>query len=127
MPDTSSKKILVVDDEQDVLTHLTNILKHAHYEIISTTKGKEAVQLAKSELPDLIILDIVLPDMDGGEVAAILSENPSTSNIPIIYLTGILAKEEESLAKKSGKHYVIAKPTTGREVLDKIKDILSSI
>lgn len=119
------KKILVVDDEEEVLTPLSNILKRAKYEVISTTKGKEAIELAKSSHPDLIILDIVLPDIDGGEVSATLSEDPATANIPIVYLTGILTKSEESLAgERTGKHYLIAKPITGRELLAIVKKAL---
>jgi len=118
------KKILIVDDEQETLTHITNILKRADYEVIPTTRGKEALELANKLRPDLIILDVILPDMEGSEVAAALSENPSTESTPIIFLTGIITKQEESLVKRAGRHYVMAKPTTGRELLEMIKTIL---
>jgi CheY-like chemotaxis protein len=125
MAEIPLKKILVVDDEEDVLIPLSNILKRANYEVISTTKGKEAVGLAMKLRPELIILDIVMPDMGGSEVATVLTGNPSTRNIPIIFLTGILTKqEEESLEKRSGKHYVIAKPATGKELLEMVGKIL---
>ena len=125
MSNTSLKKILVVDDEEEVLIPLSNILKRANYEVISTTKGKEAVDLAIKLLPDLIILDIVMPDMGGSDVSATLSQNSSTADIPIIFLTGIITKEEECLEKISN-HYVLAKPTTGRELLGLVEKILSS-
>jgi len=125
MLNPSPKKILVVDDEEDVLIPLSNTLKRANYEVISTTKGKEAVELAIKLRPDLIIRDIILPDMGGTEVAAVLVENPSTTNIPIIFLTGILTKqEEESIEGKTGKHYVIAKPVTVKELLEMVGKIL---
>jgi len=124
MADGSPKKILVVEDEQETLVHLSNILKRSSYEVISTTKGSEAVGLAKHYQPDLIILDIVIPDMSGSEVAATLLEDPTTASIPIIYLTGILTKEEELSIKKTGRHYIMAKPTTGKEILEKVKQIL---
>jgi len=121
------KKILVVDDEEEVLTHLSNILKRANYEVTATTKGKEATELAMKLRPDLIILDIVMPDMGGSEVSSILAANPSTANIPIIFLTGILTKqEEEAIGSKTGKHYVIAKPITGKELLEIVGKVLSS-
>jgi len=127
MESASPKKILVVDDEEEVLVHLTNILKRANYEVISTARGKEAVELAMNLRPELIILDIVLPDMGGSEIAGILVRNPSTANIPIIFLTGILTKqEEEAVESKTGKHYVIAKPTTAEELLKMVRKILSS-
>ena len=123
------KKILVVDDEEDALVPLSNILRRAQYAVITTTKGEEAIALSKQKLPDLIILDILLPDIDGGSVAEILSQEPSTAGIPIIFLTGILSKEEELLSKqeggrKSGKHYMLAKPVTKEDLLQVIQKIL---
>ena len=121
-----NKKILLVDDDADLLTHLSDILRYAHYEVISTTKGQEAVDLAKDKdsQPDLIILDIVLPDMDGGEVAYRLSRDPSTSGIPIVYLTGIIKKEEESSFKMIGERHVLIKPVSMDELLETIGRVL---
>ena len=119
------KKILVVDDEEEILIPVTNILRRANYEVIATTKGKQAVELAINQRPDLIILDIVLPDMGGSEIVVALYNNPSTANIPIILLTGILTKqEEEFLGEKTGKHYIMAKPITGKELLGKVREVL---
>ncbi|MFH1338858.1 MAG: response regulator [Candidatus Omnitrophota bacterium] len=123
---SSPKKILVVEDEQETLVHLSNILKRSSYEVISTTKGSEAVGLVKSSSPDLVILDIVMPDMSGSEVAAALSEDPATAGIPIIYLTGILTKKEELSIKKTGRHFIMAKPTTGKEILEKVEQVLAA-
>ena len=121
------KKILIVDDEEEILLHLCNILKRANFDVISTTKGKEAVSLATRGKPDLIVLDIVLPDLGGSEVASILTENPTTAEIPIIFLTGILTRQEENeVGGKSGRHYVVAKPVTGAELIDMINKILLS-
>lgn len=125
MLDKRNKKILVVDDEQEVLNIISDFLKPASYEVISATKGREAVNLAKQLKPDLIILDILMPDMDGGEVAAVLSDDPATVNIPIIFLTGILTKEEELLGTvKTGKYYVIAKPVAQKRLLEMIEKLL---
>ncbi|MFH1678892.1 MAG: response regulator [Candidatus Omnitrophota bacterium] len=127
MLDPLLKKILVVDDEEEVLTHLSNILRRSNYQVVATSSGKKAVDLAINLRPDLIILDIVMPDMGGSEVAAVLVGNPDTSNIPIIFLTGILSRqEEESLGSKNGRHYVVAKPITGRELLEMVNKVLSS-
>ena len=126
MERSSPKKILIVDDEQEVLVYLGNILKRANYEIISTARGKEAIELAINRRPDLIILDIVMPDMGGSEVAALLVGNPTTANIPILFLTGILTKQEESSVKKPEKNYVMAKPITGKELLETVGKIIPS-
>lgn len=117
--------ILIVDDEQDILDALSSILKRANYKVLSTTKGREAVDLAKKIIPDVIILDIMMPDMSGDEVATALSEYPSTAKIPIIFLTAILTKEEETVRGNFGRQFVMAKPTTGEKILEMVKNILS--
>lgn len=124
MTDISAKKIMVVDDEADVLEYLSNILRRHNYNVISTSKGREALELAQSHLPDLIILDIALPDIDGGEVASALADNASTSGIPIIFLTALMRKEEEELLGKTGRRYIIAKPAMKEQILGMIKKII---
>ena len=125
MADDVPKKILIADDEKEVLVYLTNILKRADYEVVTTSKGNEVVALAEENNPDIIILDIVMPDLDGGEVASLLSQNKSTANIPIIYLTALITKEEELIVKKSGKNYVVAKPTNAEELLNMVRKVFS--
>jgi CheY-like chemotaxis protein len=125
MPVTLPKKILIVDDEEEALRHLKNILGRANYDVACVTNGKDAISCAKNLKPDLIILDIVMPDIDGADVAAILSQDPLTSEIPILFLTGILTKEEQLLDKKTGKHRVIAKPIAAKELLELIGKTLS--
>lgn len=123
--------ILVVDDEQDVVVALGNILKRAQYGVLSAPNGQEALRLAKANQPDLIILDIMLPGLDGGSVAEILSQDSSTANIPVLFLTGILSKEEELTGmqeggKKSGRHFMMAKPVAKDDLLLKIHKILAA-
>jgi CheY-like chemotaxis protein len=125
MTEKAPKKILIVDDEKDVLTYLSNILRRADYQVISAEKGTEAIDLAIHELPDLIILDIVLPgDMDGGDVASVLSENPSTCDMPIIFLTALMRKDEEKKLGRSGRRYMMAKPVAQEELLKTINKAL---
>ncbi|MCM8820002.1 MAG: response regulator, partial [Candidatus Omnitrophica bacterium] len=112
--------------DEVTLNSLTEILRRANFEVFSTISGYEAIKLAQENLPDVIILDIILPDIDGGEVAFTLSRKPQTSNIPIIFLTGILKKGEEDLIKKIGKHYVLAKPVSAGEILAMINKVFSS-
>lgn len=104
---------------------LTKILERANYEVISTSTGQEAVGLAKKQQPSLIILDVVLPDIDGGEVASILSKDSSTANIPIVFLTGVIRKDEEAEGLKTGKRYVIAKPVVVEDLLRIMDQALS--
>ena len=113
-----AKKILIVDDEQDTLSVLGKGLTAEGYSIIKADNSGDALDLAKSERPDLIILDILMPGMDGGEVARMLKEVPETKDIPIIFLTGMFPKREE---EEEGR--VVA----GNIMFDKPYDILKLI
>jgi putative two-component system response regulator len=113
-----SKKILIVDDEQDTLSVLGKGLTAEGYSIIKADNGSNALDLAKSERPDLIILDVLMPDMEGGEVARRLKEVPETEGIPVIFLTGMFPKREE---EEEGR--IVA----GNIMFDKPYDILKLI
>jgi CheY-like chemotaxis protein len=104
------KKILLVDDDAVNLKILMNILDNNEYSIIQASGGLEAVEMAKNFHPDLIILDIVMPDIDGGEVANILKNNPSTKNIPIIFLSSLIKEEEEKYSSRRDGIYLMSKP-----------------
>ncbi len=80
------KKVLIVDDEPDVLEVLGRRLTQAGYQVIKAQNGEDGILKAKKELPNLIILDIIMPDMDGGSVANKLKEDKTTKDIPIIFL-----------------------------------------
>ena len=121
-----ARRILIVDDEQDVLQHLSSILSSSGFEVMVAERGFEALKLAAEKKPDVIILDINLPDIDGGEVANRLSQNPQTSVIPIVYLTGLVTKQEQKEPRKIGKSFVIAKPVLKGELLSIISKVLST-
>lgn len=126
MDEIQPKKILVVDDEIEILAHLANFLKRAGYQVFFTDKGKEALQIAAQESPDLIILDLIIPDMYGGDIACELAKDPKTASTPIIFLTGLLTKgEEEGFRKKYGKHHIMAKPIIPSDLETLLKKILS--
>lgn len=92
---SQKKKILIVDDEIDILNNLSKILKRAGYSVLVAQFGKEVLDLAIKNKPDLIILDVLLPDISGPQIAVKMSEIEDLKNIPIIFLTGIFSKEEE--------------------------------
>ena len=112
------KKILIVDDEPDILEGLSRILKRAGYDIIATSDGKEVLDLTIKNKPDLIILDIVLPNISGPQIAAKISEIQHLKNIPIVFITGILSQEEEEkMDSVAGKRTVISKPCDPKALL----------
>ncbi|MBW8002927.1 MAG: response regulator [Planctomycetes bacterium] len=107
----SKKKILIVDDEKDALFVLGKELTSRHYEVISAENGNDALSLAESEQPNLIILDIWMPGMDGAEVSEKLRENPKTKDIPVVFLTCLLEKKNgEGQGRLVANKVVIAKP-----------------
>ena len=117
------KKILIVDDEKDMLAVLEKALTAEGYSIITADNGKDAIILANSTHPDLIMLDIVMPGMDGAEVAARLKEDRETKDIPVIFLTCLLSKKEQR--EKEGHvikgHVFIAKPYSIEELSAQIE------
>ena len=118
------KKILAVDDEPSVLTLLEKRLTASGYEVFTTTKGKDAIEIAKREKPSLVILDILMPDMDGSETAAILHEDPATKDIPILFLTCLFTKREESIeGHEVGHNFFLAKPYDPKELLAEIEKL----
>ena len=127
MLNISGKKILVVDDEEVMRSFLSDILTDAGYNVRVASTGGEALELVQKLQPNLIILDIVLPDIGGSDVASRLKQNSSTANIPIIFLSGIITKQEEgSVGKETSKQCVLAKPIERRDLLEMIRKILSS-
>jgi len=122
----SKKKILVIDDEEDICHFSKSILeKTGKFEVLVSTDALTGINLAKSHLPDLILLDINMPKIDGGAVAQNLRENKSTSEIPIVFLTALLrkAEAEESGGKIAGRFF-IAKPVDSKELIKRIESIL---
>ena len=125
MAATALKRILVVDDNPHVRGLIVNYLKCGEYEVLTASNGQEALTEAAASRPDMIVLDIEMPGMDGGQVAAALSKNKATSEIPILFLTGLVKKGEQSPGMKSGKHAVLAKPVGVEEFLQKVSSILA--
>lgn len=118
-----AKRILIVDDEEDVLKVLEKRLASAGYTVLKARNGKEAISLAKREHPNLILMDINMPEMDGGEAGKILRDSPDTKNIPIMYLTCLVTKEEEEAGGLAiGHNFFIAKPYNSDELLHQIRE-----
>ncbi len=120
-----TKKILIVDDEQDALSILEKELAGRGYFVISADNGNDAINLAKSERPDLIILDIWMSGMDGAEVDAKLKEDLKTKDIPVIFLTCLYQKKEgeEQGRVISDAQVLIAKPYSIEGLLAQIEKL----
>lgn len=116
-----SKKILIVDDDQILLKMLERSLVWAGYAVSQATNGEEALSAAREWNPDLIILDIMMPQMDGGETAEFLQKDPLTKDIPIIFLTSLLTKQEENDGKALLGKKLLAKPYNPHKLLQEIE------
>jgi len=119
------KKILAVDDEAEVLLLLKKRLESANFQVITASNGASAIELAKKENPDLIILDILMPELDGSETAAMLHNDPKTKDIPILFLTCLFTKrEEQKEGHEVGRNFFIAKPYDPIELLTEIQKLI---
>ena len=114
------KEILIVDDDKVTLRTLENILMREGFTVIPLSLGREAVKVAKDRSPDLIILDIMMPDMDGGDVASMLKNDPVTKDIPIVFLSSLVTKREEQSNSREHGLFFIAKPFERNDLLKKI-------
>jgi len=116
-----SKKILVIDDETELLKALTIRLKTSGYEVITAQDGQEGLEKAKSSNPDLIVLDILMPKMDGYEVCRLLKFDEKYKSIPVIMLTAKAQDIDKAMGKKVGADDYITKPFETQDLVDKIK------
>ncbi len=119
-----AKKILLVDDEPDIISMLKLRLEASGYDVITAADGNIAYDKAKSELPDLVILDLMLPGMDGYQVCRLLKFNEKYRHIPIIMLTAKSQKDDKDWGQKVGADFYLTKPFDAAELLNKIKELL---
>lgn len=120
-----AKKILVIDDEANIVKMVQSRLKASGYDAIVATDGKQGIDKAKNEKPDLIILDIMMPEMDGYETLAQLKEIPETKNIPVIMFTAKAETDNVAKAMDLGAVDYIVKPFTPISLLEKIAGALA--
>ena len=116
-----SKKILVVDDEPHLAEMMSSRLQANRYDVITALTGEEGLRKATREKPDLILLDVLMPDFDGYQVLCLLKEKPETRDIPVIMLTVKNWSENIKRAIERGAVDYIVKPFDPRLLLDKIK------
>ncbi len=119
----TKKKILIIDDEADFCALLKkNIEKSGEYEVHVATGGEEGIESAKLLKPDLILLDIIMPDIDGGDVLARIREYPDLEDTPIVFLTAMVREKEAApQASFTTGYALLSKTATILELMDCIK------
>jgi CheY-like chemotaxis protein len=118
---SSAKIVLLVEDNEDNLVVYRTILEHVGYRVIEARDGEEGVTQARRQLPDLILMDISIPKMDGWEATQRLKADASTRSIPIIALTAHALEEDRQKAQQAGCDGYLAKPVEPRRVVQEVE------
>jgi len=119
-----SNRILVVEDQEDNRTILRDLLGMAGYELIEATDGEEGVKLAQQEKPDLILMDIQLPVIDGYEATRRIKGHADLKSTPIIAVTSYALSGDEAKARAAGCDGYVTKPFSPRQLLAKVRELL---
>ncbi len=119
-----SKRILIVEDQEDNRKILRDLLTSAGFTLVEATTGEEGVRLAESEHPDLILMDIQLPGMDGYEATRQIKANSALQPIPIIAVTSYALSGDDVKARQAGCDGYVTKPFSPRALLAKVREYL---
>ena len=119
-----NSKILVVDDEPEAVELLEFNLKKAGFDVLTATDGAQALKKARSVLPNLIVLDLMLPEIDGLEVCKMLRRDPATTRIPVIMLTAKAAEVDRIVGLEIGADDYVTKPFSPRELVLRVNKVL---
>ena len=121
----SKAKILLIDDHRTVLRLLEAILKLRGYDLLYAENGQQGMALARQEQPDLILLDVMMPEIDGFKVCQYLKGQAETAHIPVVFLTARGAADDQAAGRRAGAQGFLTKPFLAREVLDLIERVLA--
>ncbi len=121
----SPKKILVVDDEVDLVKTISFSLERMGYTVLVSHNGEDALNRARKESPDLILLDIMLPKLDGYKVCRLLKFDERYKHIPILMLTAKTQEKDRTLGMETGADEYITKPFDVDELMEKVKSYLN--
>jgi twitching motility two-component system response regulator PilG len=120
----SKKKVLIVEDEESLLKLESILLTSKGYEVKGVSNGQAALDAFAEERPDLVLLDIMLPEIDGFEVCRRIKENPETKDIPVVMLTAKKSREDIARGDKVGADWYITKPFKSAMVIKTIQRFL---
>ena len=118
------KKILIIDDEKLILTTTTLLLKHANMDVVTAKNGMEGIAVAEKEKPDIILLDIMMPEMDGWSVLARIKADDRLAGIPVILFSGDDQVDSGRKARECGASAVCLKPFDAYDLIDTINGLI---
>jgi CheY-like chemotaxis protein len=119
-----TRKILIAEDNPDMVDMIQTLLEHWGYDSITAKTGKEAVDMAASQLPDLVLMDIMLPNTDGLEATRLIRQNPKTHSIPILAMTAKVLPKDREECLQSGCNDYLPKPFPAQELASRIKKLI---
>jgi DNA-binding response OmpR family regulator len=125
MPMSDKKRILLIDDHQTVFRLLAAIVRIRGYELLYAENGQQGIVKARAERPDLILLDVMMPDLDGFKVCRFLKEYEETRDIPVLFLTARGAESDLESGRQAGADGFMTKPFQTAEVLSQIERMLA--
>lgn len=114
-------KVLVVDDSPTDLAHIKSIVVDAGYTVVTAANGKDAFDKAKAEKPDLVFLDIIMPEQDGFGTCRALAKDSTTKDIPVVFVTSKNQKADRVWAQMQGAKGYVTKPCSASDIIDSIK------
>lgn len=123
---TIPKKILIVEDDPSFSRAITHIIQKEGYDVISASNGMAGLRMAKSDNPDLLILDVMLPGLDGFEICSRLRQDPLTAKLPIIMLSAKGQDVDKTMGLKVGASEYLTKPIDRALLLEKITALLKT-
>ena len=117
-------RILVVEDNERNLKLVRDVLQYAGYDVIAASSGEQGVALARERMPDLVLMDLQLPEMDGAEALRILRDDPLTRAIPVVAVTAFAMKDDRERALDAGFDSYIEKPISVRALPEQVRGFL---
>jgi len=120
------KKVLIVDDESSMVSVLQRHVSNAGYEFVSASNGQEALEKIEKEEPDLVLLDLVMPGMNGFETCRRIRENEKTKKLPVLIITALRGQSDSAAATASGANEFIVKPIDGADLAKRLRARLGS-
>ncbi len=119
-------KILIAEDERDIRELITFALRYNGYEVVSAKDGEEALELALKEYPDLVLLDIRMPRMNGYEVCRLIKENEATNHIPVVFISAKGQEKEVQEGLEAGATDYILKPFSPDHLVERVAKLFKS-
>jgi DNA-binding response OmpR family regulator len=121
-----AKKVLIVEDEESILELCSTIFKLEGYKVLYAKDGEEALRITREDNPDILVLDIQIPKINGNEVCKLIKSDPTMSDIKVLMLSGMVQDSDLQEAREAGADAYMTKPFSSTAIVDKVGELLRS-